>query len=99
MSGIGNDAPDGDRNNALKYLATRPLPPRMREGCASVHSQINPNAPDRSGLSFGVAALFWPQAYETTLILRRNKFCEDKAHSATIMSSQEDLVQTAAATA
>ena len=34
MSDIGNDAPDGDQNNALKYLATRPLPPRLREDAA-----------------------------------------------------------------
>jgi hypothetical protein len=33
MSGISNDAPDGDQNNALKYLSTRPLPPRMRGVC------------------------------------------------------------------
>jgi len=31
MSGIDNDAPDGDPNNALKCLSTRPLPPRLRE--------------------------------------------------------------------
>jgi hypothetical protein len=30
---------DGDQNDTLSCLGhTRPLPPRMREGCASVHS-------------------------------------------------------------
>jgi hypothetical protein len=36
-----NDAPDGDRNDALKYLSTRPLPPRLREEGSSVHLREN----------------------------------------------------------